>query len=70
VAELAAQLAHEGEADLRADAVVAATLAEAAAAGAAHLVAINLTMADEDPRVAAAQAAADAARAARDASRR
>jgi formiminotetrahydrofolate cyclodeaminase len=62
VADLAAVLAHDGDPDLRADAVVAALLAEAAAAGAAHLVEINLTVAADDARVAAAHAAAGAAR--------
>ena len=42
-------------------------LAEAAAAAAAHLVAVNLTVTEGDPRLDAARAAAAAARAAREA---
>ena len=67
VAELALALSREGSEDLRPDAVIAATLAEAAAAAAAHLVAVNLVVGEGDPRAAAARAAADAARAAREA---
>jgi formiminotetrahydrofolate cyclodeaminase len=70
VGELAAQLARAADPDLRADAAVAATLAEAAATSAAHLVAINLVVTADDPRLAAAQSAAAAARAARDAALR
>jgi len=67
VGALAAELAGTAVPDLRADAVAAAVLAEAAAAAAAHLVAVNLTVTEGDPRLEAARAAAAAARAARDA---
>ena len=67
VGALAAELVGSAVPDLRADAVVAAVLAEAAAAAAAHLVAVNLTVTEGDPRLGAARAAAAAARAARDA---
>jgi formiminotetrahydrofolate cyclodeaminase len=66
VCALAAGLARTAAPDVRADAVVAAALAEAAAAAAAHLVAVNLTVTQDDPRLEAAGAAAAAARAARD----
>jgi formiminotetrahydrofolate cyclodeaminase len=64
-AVLAAALAQGGAPDVRADAVVAACLAEAAAAGAAHLVRINLGVAPDDERIAIAQDHAAAAAAAR-----
>jgi formiminotetrahydrofolate cyclodeaminase len=67
VSALAAELARTAEPDVRADAVTAAALAEAAAASAAHLVAVNLTVSDGDPRLEAARAAAAAARAGREA---
>lgn len=66
VAEAAAAVAECGDASTCADASVAAVLAEGAARGAAHLVAINLTTSADDERVMrgqrAAQEAADAAR--------
>jgi methenyltetrahydrofolate cyclohydrolase len=66
VAEAAAEAAECGNPSRCADASVAATLAEGAARGAAHLVAINLTTTAEDERVMraerAAQAAADASK--------
>lgn len=64
-AELAATLAQGANPDVRADAVVAACLAEAAARGAAHLVRINLGMSPGDERTGAAEAHAEAAAAAR-----
>jgi formiminotetrahydrofolate cyclodeaminase len=51
--------------EMRADAVVAACLAEAASRGASHLVRINLGMAPEDDRVGTAQDHAERAAAAR-----
>jgi formiminotetrahydrofolate cyclodeaminase len=66
VGALAAELARTAAPDLRADATAAAVLAEGAAAVAAHLVGVNLTVADGDPRLDAALAAAAAAREARD----
>lgn len=72
VAELAAHAAAHATDDVRPDAVVAAGLALASARGAAHLVTINLTVTDDDPRrqeaedaVVAAHRACDAALAAR-----
>src|SRR5919106_469860 len=66
IAEAAAEAADCGDASTCADASVAAVLAEAAARGAAHLVAINLTTTEDDDRVVrarrAAAAAGDAAR--------
>lgn len=65
VAQLAIAVAENGEPALRADAVVAALLAAAAAKAAAELVAVNLTASASDPRVLeAAKLAEDAARAA------
>jgi hypothetical protein len=73
VAELAALLAEKGDPARRADAVAAGFLAAGAAAGAAELVAVNLTMSAGDERARRAQALAegaartlDAARAARE----
>ena len=64
-AALGALVAERGEPSVRGDAVVASVLAEAAARAAAHLVEINLTTADDDPRLRAAHVAVeDAARAA------
>jgi formiminotetrahydrofolate cyclodeaminase len=57
VSALAAEVARLGSADHRADALVAAVLAQAAARGAAHLVAINLSMSPEDERLRRARAA-------------
>jgi formiminotetrahydrofolate cyclodeaminase len=52
VAELAASLAAKASHDLRADAAVAACLAEGAVRGAAELVRVNLGVGDQDERVA------------------
>lgn len=49
VAGVAAVAAREGNADHRADAVVAVTLAAAAAQAAAHLVSVNLGLGADDP---------------------
>jgi len=65
VASLAAWAAEAGGADERADALVAASLAEAAAAGAAQLVLVNLSIRPDDELAARAQAAARAAAASR-----
>ena len=66
VAEVAAAAAEGCDASTCADASVAAVLAESAARGAAHLVAINLTTTEDDERVIrarrAAETAADAAK--------
>jgi formiminotetrahydrofolate cyclodeaminase len=66
IAEAAAACAECADASTCADSSVAAVLAEGAARGAAHLVAINLTTTEDDDRVVrarrAAAAAADAAR--------
>ena len=66
IAEAAAACAECGDPSTCADASVAAVLAESAARGAAHLVAINLTTTEDDDRVVrarlAATAAADAAK--------
>ncbi len=61
VALLAAYVAHRGEPALRADAAVAAVLAEAAARSAAHLVEVNLTTTEDDERVVRARGYAAAA---------
>ena len=62
VALLAAEVADRCKPDLRADAVVAAFLAEAAARSAAHLVEVNLgVVGPSDERVATANAAVEAA---------
>lgn len=63
--ELAAILAVGARPDVRADAVVAACLAEGAAQGAAHLVRINLGMAPDDDRIGNARDHAERAAAAR-----
>jgi formiminotetrahydrofolate cyclodeaminase len=55
VAELAVQLASRGNPNLRADAVVAATLAAAAAESGLTLIAVNLADAPDDARLAAAR---------------
>jgi len=66
VAELAATVAELGEQELRPDMAVAAALAEAGTRAAAHLVAVNLGIVEDDPRVPRAkqlaQSAAEAAR--------
>jgi len=64
-AELAAVLAEGANPDVRADAVVAACLGEAAARGAAHLVRINLGVSPDDERIGVAEAHAEAAEKAR-----
>jgi formiminotetrahydrofolate cyclodeaminase len=64
-AELAAVLAKKGNPEVRADAVVAACLAEASSRGAAHLVRINLGMAPDDERIGVAADHAERAAAAR-----
>jgi formiminotetrahydrofolate cyclodeaminase len=64
VAELAAELAAQGNPNLRGDAVTAALLAEASARAAANLVEINLAERDRDRRVDRAQELASAAGAA------
>ena len=55
VAELAVQLASHGNPNLRADAVVAATLAAAAAESGLTLISVNLGDAKNDPRLALAK---------------
>jgi formiminotetrahydrofolate cyclodeaminase len=55
VAELAVQLANHGNPRLRADAVVAATLAAAAAESGATLISVNVGDAAGDARLAAAR---------------
>jgi methenyltetrahydrofolate cyclohydrolase len=65
-AELAAALAHDGNPNLRGDALTGALLAEAAALGAARLVEINLASAPGDARVARARDLARRALAARE----
>jgi formiminotetrahydrofolate cyclodeaminase len=64
VASLAALIADRGAAARRAEAVVAALLAEAATRSAAHLVAVNLIVTPEDERVVKARAASEIASAA------
>lgn len=64
-AELAAILAVGASPEVRADAVVAACLAEGASRGCAHLVRINLGMAPDDERIGIAQEHAERAAAAR-----
>jgi methenyltetrahydrofolate cyclohydrolase len=59
VAELANRTAQSGDYDLRPDAAAAAVLAAASARAAAHLVTINLTATEDDPRIAVARAAAE-----------
>ncbi|HEV3479570.1 MAG TPA: cyclodeaminase/cyclohydrolase family protein [Gaiellaceae bacterium] len=64
VASLAALIADRGAGDRRAEAVVAAVIAEAATRSAAHLVAGNLTVTPDDERVVKARAVSEAASAA------
>jgi len=59
IAALAADVVERGNPNLRGDAAAGAVLAEAAARISANLVAINLTMQEEDERVARALALAD-----------
>ena len=61
VAELAAETALRGDGNVRADAVTAALLAEAAAAAALALVRTNLTVTGGDERLVHAEAAAASA---------
>jgi methenyltetrahydrofolate cyclohydrolase len=61
VACLAAAVADRGVPDRRAEAVAAALLAESATRVAAHLVAVNLTVAADDERVARARALVEVA---------
>jgi methenyltetrahydrofolate cyclohydrolase len=61
VADLAANLAENGNPQVRGDAVAGALLAEAGTRAAAHLVRINLGAAPEDVRVTRAEANAEAA---------
>jgi formiminotetrahydrofolate cyclodeaminase len=51
VVDIAATLATHGNPNLRADAMVAATLAAAAAEAGADLIAVNLSGAEDDPRL-------------------
>jgi formiminotetrahydrofolate cyclodeaminase len=64
VASLAADVAENGNPNLRPDATGAALLAEAAARAAAHLVEVNLAVGPDDPRVREARGHAEAAGAA------
>jgi formiminotetrahydrofolate cyclodeaminase len=64
VAGLAAEIAVEGNPNLRGDAAAAALLSEAAARVAANLVEINLATTEEDERIGRARALAAAAAAA------
>jgi hypothetical protein len=61
-AALAAHVASCAEPDIRPDAVVAACLAHGAAAAAAHLVAVNLAVSPQDPRLRSAETALGRAR--------
>ena len=61
IAELGAGIVGEALAGLRADATAATVLAAGVARGAVHLVAINLTAAPNDVRVAEARRCADVA---------
>jgi methenyltetrahydrofolate cyclohydrolase len=62
VALLAREVAEQGDAEVRGDAVTAAVLADAGARAAAHLVEINLSSTREDERVLVARGLADSAR--------
>jgi formiminotetrahydrofolate cyclodeaminase len=59
--ELARELTANGNPNLRADAVVAATIADAAATAAVSLIAVNLSNAPGDPRLVEARRTARAA---------
>jgi formiminotetrahydrofolate cyclodeaminase len=59
--ELARQLAANGNPNLRADAMVAATIADAAATAAARLIEVNLSGVSDDPRLDEARRTARAA---------
>ena len=59
--ELATDLAANGNPNLRADALVAATIAVAGATAAARLIAVNLSDARDDPRLDEARRVAQAA---------
>jgi formiminotetrahydrofolate cyclodeaminase len=61
VASLAAAVADRGVPDRRAEAVAAALLAESGTRVAAHLVAVNLTVAPDDERVVRARALVEVA---------
>jgi formiminotetrahydrofolate cyclodeaminase len=61
VAEVAAVVARFGHPAMRGDAITASALAVGVARGAAALVAVNLGVMAEDPRLAAVQSLADAA---------
>ena len=58
---LGALVAERGDARARGDAVVAALLADAAARAAAHLVEINLTTVEDEPRVRVARSTVEEA---------
>ena len=60
-AELAALIARDGEPSMRGDVVAASTLSAAAARAAAVLVAVNLGVTEDDPRLAAARDIVEAA---------
>ncbi len=61
VARLAAEIAAKGDPSVYADAAAAAALAAAAARGAVDLIAVNLTVADDDPRLGEAHRLAEEA---------
>jgi formiminotetrahydrofolate cyclodeaminase len=61
VAELSRQVAVRAAGQLRPDALAAASLAAACARGAAELVAVNLPLSENDPRVEEARVLAEAA---------
>jgi formiminotetrahydrofolate cyclodeaminase len=69
VAQLAAEVSHHTNHQVRPDALAAASLAAACARGAAGLVEVNLTATPDDPRVLRARSLAADAAAAADAAR-